>query len=907
MRWTTWFVTAVLGLVALAGCAGPAAQEAVPEIDIATSALTTSLERIEAEGYAWRGDDCRNQWLWFTAVEEEHDTGSGDTTIERFIVLDYNDHDYCEGRYDSWYGTVQLDAGALTMQGKLGSAELHAEADLTEGWYGPVEPVHLVLDVTLLGVGDSYTTKTKEQSDTWDGRYKTQTTSTYRYGEMNGTILVDGVRLGIDDPYATSATLRSLSTTTSYTGDKLPKPDRNVSIGGFYAWPYVVDEGEPGYLEWWVSGRDPITLTIEPDVGDVSGLSGVTVWPTETTTYTLTARNRWSEASAEATLYVRPPLPPDACEPNDGHDFATPWQDACVSTTLNLVPHDMDWFLVDLDQPSRVTADVDSNWDGLYGADATLGVFDEAAESLAIIDDWDGIDPYIEIDLAAGRYYVAVTGYGDLGDDWGFVGNHDQHGEYELRITVEPLETTVDAYVQGTYVHMFARGLGDPDEGSGTREIVFDVGWHESWRGPERPSWVAAEDNWDAVWVFAKFREVGGAWHHATLTEAFAPSGAAVDLPDDGRGVFLYRPDSGYGEPEHEGYFGADEVSLTWAYEADGVGADAVLEVRVFGIEMVYVPEGAFYAGSGGTGRGEFRAGGTAGDPFRVDAQGSIALGSSTGELDWTPEYDAGTPEGSTDPGFPTGFGAFYVMKYELTQGQYVDFLNTLTQEQANTRRFDAEGARFALEGDAVGDYWTNLPYVPLNFATWADGAAYADWAGLRPMTELEFEKVARGPLDPVADEYAWGSTTLWPAYGLVDEGTDFESPDPADANANVGVLWQSIRVGAFAAPGRTREESGAGYYGALDLTGNLWENVVTIGLPEGRAFTGLHGDGALAEWGDADVAEWPDPSARGAGFRGGNYRDDEVRARTSDRIDVAQEKAWHDDHHGWRGVRTAP
>jgi formylglycine-generating enzyme required for sulfatase activity len=587
--------------------------------------------------------------------------------------------------------------------------------------------------------------------------------------------------------------------------------------------------------------------------------------------------------------------------------MATAWADACVSTVLNLVPGDVDWFVLDLDQPSRLAVDVDSLWYGYDSLDAMLGLWDEAVEVITIIDDWDGLDPFIEVDLSPGRYYVAVTGYGDMGEDWGFEGKHFQEGEYELRFTVDPIATTVDAYVQGTYLHMFARGLGDPDLGSGTRGVVFDVGWHESWRGPDRPAWVEAEDNWDAVWLFAKFRELGGAWRHATLAGAYAPSGAAVDVPADGRGAFLYRPEPGYGEPEHDGYFGAEEVALTWAYEADGVAADAVLEVRVFGIEMVYVPEGAFYAGSGGTGRGEFREGGTTGEPFLVDAQGTIALGSEAGELDWAEEGFSGTPEGSTDPGFPTGFGAFYVMKYELTQGQYAAFLNTLTQEQANNRRYYEWGARFALEGDAVGEYWSWLPHVPLNFATWADGAAFADWAGLRPMTELEFEKAARGPLDPVPDEYAWGSTEIRFAQWLEDADTHFETASPSDANTNVGSMGYPIRVGAFAAPGKSRENAGTGYYGALDLTGNLWENVVTIGLPEGRAFSGQHGDGALDGWGDANVDGWPGPSALGAGFRGGDFADGEDRARTSDRIDVAQEKAWHDGHHGWRGVRTAP
>ena len=48
-----------------------------------------------------------------------------------------------------------------------------------------------------------------------------------------------------------------------------------------------------------------------------------------------------------------------------------------------------------------------------------------------------------------------------------------------------------------------------------------------------------------------------------------------------------------------------------------------------------------------------------------------------------------------------------------------------------------------------------------MNNLSWADLAAYLDWAALRPMTELEFEKVCRGTMPRVAGEYPWGDTTI--------------------------------------------------------------------------------------------------------------------------------------------------
>ena len=441
----------------------------------------------------------------------------------------------------------------------------------------------------------------------------------------------------------------------------------------------------------------------------------------------------------------------------------------------------------------------------------------------------------------------------------------------------------------------------------GVRPVSFDISWPDSWRGPSRPSWVAASDNWDAAWVFAKYRVDGGAWQHATLAGGghVVPSSAVVDVPDDRVGAFIYRSSGGYGT------FTASGVGLAWDYVADGVTAGASVEVQPFGIEMVYVPAGSFSVGSGGSSWGEFRAGGTSNSPFVVGSQSSIQLGDSSGQLTWTGFESAGWPSGSTNASFPTGYAAFYVMKYQVTQGQYVDFLNTLTQLQADTRKHTGSDYRYAITGGSVGSYSTSMPFVALNSLSWADGAAFADWAGLRPMTELEFEKAARGPLSPVANEYAWGSASITQATGLANTGTITETPTPAGANAQYanwdGSLEGPVRVGSFATPGRSRRYAGAGYYGALELSGNVWERPVTVGNAEGRAFAGTHGDGVLNAVGNANVSSWPNSSAIGAGFRGGCWGSDDDFLRVSSRGAAAGTHAGRDVIVGWRGARSAP
>ena len=66
------------------------------------------------------------------------------------------------------------------------------------------------------------------------------------------------------------------------------------------------------------------------------------------------------------------------------------------------------------------------------------------------------------------------------------------------------------------------------------------------------------------------------------------------------------------------------------------------------------------------------------------------------------------------------------------------------------------------------------------------------------------------------------------------------------------------MRVGNFAQAATTQLLAGAGYTGIMELSGNVWEDVVLVGCVGGRSFTGLHGNGSLNVNGEADVNFWP-------------------------------------------------
>jgi formylglycine-generating enzyme required for sulfatase activity len=441
--------------------------------------------------------------------------------------------------------------------------------------------------------------------------------------------------------------------------------------------------------------------------------------------------------------------------------------------------------------------------------------------------------------------------------------------------------------------------------------VQFNLSWENSWRTSSAPS------NWDAAWVFVKYRVSGGDWQHATLHSSGHSGGtgtsATITPAADGTGAFIYRSGDG------SGAFAITGAQLRWDYGVNGVADNATVDIRVFAIEMVYVPQGTFALGSGGAEFGAFYMYPTTTTTYSVSSEAEITVGTSAGNLYYPNPYDfSGDQTGPVPVAFPKGYNDFYCMKYEISQQQYVDFLNTLTQTQAAARKYTGSYNRYGITGSEVGSYATTNPYVACNFLSWADGAAYSDWAGLRPLTELEYEKACRGTLTPVANEYAWGTTTIASsAYTLSDAGASNEGIDSnyssGKGNASYNTTAESIngplRVGIFAANSLNtgRITAGASYYGIMELSGNLYERPVTIGNATGRGFTGLHGDGALDTSGVADVSNWPGTNAVGIGIRGGSWYYVALFLRVSDRVYAAGTTAARDYRHGFRAVRSGP
>ena len=501
-------------------------------------------------------------------------------------------------------------------------------------------------------------------------------------------------------------------------------------------------------------------------------------------------------------------------------------------------------------------------------------------------------------------------------------------------VTATPTATATPTSAGPQSVTVSGESMTDLNVGAGTMALKFNIGWNYSWR------LNTGAANWDAMWVFIKFRKNGGDWQHASLmnTGHTAPAGATISVglkdpsssfniaTNPGVGAFIYRSGVGLGTVSF------NDVKLVWDYSQDGVAAGDSLEFNINAIHMVYVPSGAFYAGDNATSTSSFKQGSSDNDPWYVSSESAIvttnSAGSGTGTGGTNAEYyDA---SGYTIPGgFPKGYQAFYSMRYEISQEQWRNFFNSLPTSGSYRSNRDVTASSGKNSDGLVSRNnvsWTGsgsatLPVqagggtycsVPMNYLSWEDLSAYLDWAGLRPMTELEYEKATRGGDAAVSGEYAWGSASGTNASGVANGGLGTEVPSNAGANVNwTGGVSGPLRMGCFAAlayGNTSRENVGGSFWGIMELSGNVRERVVTVGNSDGRAFTGAHGDGAVDSNARANVSNWPSPlTASGAGFRGGSWKDASSYARTSDRSDAATADTTRDAAYGGRGVRTAP
>jgi formylglycine-generating enzyme required for sulfatase activity len=160
-------------------------------------------------------------------------------------------------------------------------------------------------------------------------------------------------------------------------------------------------------------------------------------------------------------------------------------------------------------------------------------------------------------------------------------------------------------------------------------------------------------------------------------------------------------------------------------------------------------------------------------------------------------------------PVFTMSLDGYWIDKFEVTNRQYALCVDAGACQPPYLSRSET---RLSYYGDPEFD---NYPVI---YVSWYMATAYCKWAGRRLPTEAEWEKASRGT---DGRKYPWGND---PVSGDKANFCDKNCPRSiANQNFDDGYA-DTAPVGSYPA--------GASPYGAMDMSGNVWEWTSSIIMP---------------------------------------------------------------------------
>ena len=271
----------------------------------------------------------------------------------------------------------------------------------------------------------------------------------------------------------------------------------------------------------------------------------------------------------------------------------------------------------------------------------------------------------------------------------------------------------------------------------------------------------------------------------------------------------------------------------------------------------------------------------------------SLAAPASAVTIDWVTVGDPGNTADDTTYG--TVADAFQIMKFEFTNQQYTDFLNSVAATDTYSLYNASMGgnARGGItQSGALGSYTyttrTNMGDKPVNYVSWFDAARVSNWlmngGTSSSSTETGAYTLVGGQTNGTAPALNSGA-----AFYIPTENQWYKAAYYKGGSTNAG-YWDYATQSDTAPTAVTAGLTGIGSSGSTGNFANFnqaadWNsqngNVTTVGTNGGAsAYDAFDMSGNLYEWNDLTGA-----SGSSRGLRGGSWGNNASTLSSSNRL----------------------